>query len=143
MNTFTNSMHPKKVASQASRNRPFQNMSGLIIVLALVIVAVTAIYQANRLVAAENKPAIAYSNALEMQYAQPWIDVQNKPVVAFGNALELQYAQPWIDAQNKPAISFGNALELQYAQPWLDAQESQLNCHSSLEMMYACQYGRP
>ena len=120
MNTFTNSMHPKKVASQASRNRPFQNMSGLIIVLALAIVAVTAINQANRLVAAENSPAIAYSNALEMQYAQPWID-----------------------AQNKPAISFGNALELQYAQPWLDAQQSQLNCHSSLEMMYACQYGRP
>jgi len=146
MNTYTNSVHPKKVVSQTARNRRFNNTASITVVLAFVIAAATAIYMANRPAAAENNPSVTYSNALEMQYAQPWLDAQNKPVVAYSNALELQYAQPWLDAQSKPIVSYGNALELQYAQPWLDAQQQiLLNCHSSLEMLYACQngYGRP
>ena len=47
MNTYTNSIHPKKAVSQTSRNRLFQNMSGIGVALALVIVAVIAMYQAN------------------------------------------------------------------------------------------------
>lgn len=121
MNTYTNSMHPKKAVSQTSRNRLFQNTSSMTVILALVIVTVTAIYLTSRPVAAENNPSVAYGNALEMQYAQPWLDAQQKSIVAYGNALELQYAQPWIDAQ----------------------QQILSNCHSSLEMLYACQYGRP
>ena len=115
MNTYTNSMHPKKVVSQTTRNRLFQNTASMTVALALVVVAVTAIYLANLPVAATNSPSVTYSNALEMQYARPWLDAQNKPVVSFGNALELQYARPWIDAQNKPIVAFGDALELQYA----------------------------
>src|ERR1700752_2407260 len=110
MNTYTNSMHPKKVVSQTTRNRLFQNTAGMTVALALVIVAATAIYLANQPVAASNNRSVTYGNALEMQYARPWLDAQNKPVVSFGNALELQYAQPWIDAQNKSAVKFGNAL---------------------------------
>ena len=146
MNTYTNSMHPKKVVAQPTRNRLFQNTAGLTVALVLIVVAVTAIYLANRPVAATNSPTVTYGNALEMQYAQPWLDAQNKSVVEYGNALEMQYAQPWLDAQNKSVVEYGNALELQYAQPWLDAQQQVLiNCHSSLEMLYACQngYGRP
>src|SRR5919108_2088261 len=142
MNTYTNSVHPKKVVSQTTRNRLFNNSVSITVVLALVIAAVTAIYMANRPVAAENNPSVTYSNALEMQYAQPWLDAQNKPVVAYSNALELQYAQPWLDVQSNLIVSYGNALELQYAQPWLDAQQQiLLNCHSSLEILYACQNG--
>ena len=144
MNTYTNSMHPKKAVSRTTRNRLFQNTAGLAVALALVIVAVTAINLANLPVAATNSSSVTYGNALEMQYARPWLDAQNKPVVSFGNALELQYAQPWLHAQNKPVAAFSNALELEYAQPWIDAQQQiPLNCHSSLEMLYACQYGRP
>jgi len=144
MNTYTNSMHPKKAVSQASRNRLFQNTVSMTVALALVIVAVTAIYLANLPVAATNSPSVTYGNALEMQYAQPWLDAHNKPIVSYGNALELQYAQPWLGPQNKSVVPYGNALELQYAQPWLEAQQQiLLNCHSSLEMLYACQYGRP
>ena len=121
MNTYTNSMHPKKAVSQASRNRLFQNAVSITVALALVIVAVTAIYLANLPVAATNSPSVTYGNALELQYAQPWLNAQNKSVVTYGNALEWQYARPWLEAQ----------------------QQILLNCHSSLEMLYACQYGRP
>ena len=123
MNTYTNSMHPKKVVAQPTRNRLFQNTAGLTVALVLIVVAVTAIYLANRPVAATNSPTVTYGNALEMQYAQPWLDAQNKSAVEYGNALEMQYAQPWLDAQ----------------------QQVLINCHSSLEMLYACQngYGRP
>jgi hypothetical protein len=64
--------------------------------------------------------------------------------VTYGNALETQYAQPWINASTKSTVEYGNALELQYAQPWI--QDADLfiavtgaDCHSSLEMLYACQ----
>ena len=113
-----------------------------------------AVYIANRSAAArEDITAVPYSNALEMQYARPWLEAQNRPVVEYSNALELQYAQPWLDAQNKPVVRYGNALELQYAQPWLDKVEHPvvvtgntqeqlpLQCSSSMEMLYACMNG--
>ena len=124
MNTYTNAMHPKKDVHRTARNHRFHNAAIVTIILVLVTAAALAVYTSNRpAVAAEKAPAWAYGNALEMQYAQPWLDAQNKPVVTYGNALELQYAQPWLDAQ----------------------QQILLNCHSSLEMLYACQngYGRP
>ena len=144
MNTYTNSMHPKKVVSQTTRNRLFQNAASMTVILVLVIVAVTAIYLANRPVTASNNAPVTYGNAMELQYARPWLDAQNKPIVSYGNALELQYAQPWLNAQKKSVVTYGNALEFQYARPWLDAQQQiLLNCHRSLEMLYACQYGHP
>ena len=99
MNTYTNSMHPKKVVSQTTRNRLFQNAASMTVILVLVIVAVTAIYLANQPVTASNNAPVTY-----------------------GNAMELQYARPWLDAQQQILL---------------------LNCHSSLEMLYACQYGHP
>jgi hypothetical protein len=101
------------------------------IMLTLVATAAIAIYIANRpVVAAENNPPILYSNALEMQYAQPWLKAQNKPVVAYSNALEMQYAQPWLDKAELAIVVTGNGEE-----------RIPLNCSGSIEMLYACKYG--
>jgi len=122
------------------------------IVLALVMFVAFAAYAANRAtVVVPHDPAVPYSNALEMQYAKPWLAAQNKAIAPYSNALELQYAQPWLDAQKKPMIVYGNALELQYAQRWQtpivvtgnDQEQIAPNCQSSIEMLYACKYGRP
>jgi len=149
MNTYTNAMHPEKKAHRTARNPLFANIAILTVILTLVVV-----YIASRsTVAAENNLAVPYGNALEMQYARPWLEAQNKPGVTYGNALELQYARPWLEAQNKPVVTYGNALEYQYAQPWLDKadrsivvagnaeEQLRLNCSSSIEMLYACKYG--
>jgi len=149
MNTYTNAVHPEQKAHRTTRNHLFPNIAILTVILTLV-----AVYIANRsAVAAENNLAIPYGNALEMQYARPWLEAQNKSVVTYGNALEMQYAQPWLEAQKKSVVAYGNALELQYAQPWLDKAERPiivtgiaegqipLNCSSNMEMLYACKYG--
>jgi hypothetical protein len=163
MSTHTNVIRPESKINRNTRNNIWT-----IVTVALVLVTAVAITSAvTSQQVAETSPAVAYSNALELQYAQPWIDAQNKSAVAFGNALEMQYAQPFIDAQNRPAVAYSNSLEMQYAQPWLvteseavaygNALEMQyaqpwiqnadlsiavtggLDCHSSLEMLYACQ----
>jgi hypothetical protein len=132
-------MHPKKEGHRTARNTLFHNTAVMTVILTLVAVAAIALYTANRpVVAAENNPAVPYSNALEMQYAQPWLEAQNRPVVTYGNALELQYAQPWLEAQNKPVVAYSNALEMQYAQPWLEAQNKRVVTYgNALELQYA------
>lgn len=178
MNTYTNVIHPKKEAHRTASNSLLHNTAIVTILLVLVTTVAIAVYIASRqAVATENglavpysnalemqyarpwleardRPVVAYSNALELQYAQPWLDAQNKSVAVYSNALEMQYAQPWIDAQNKPSVTFGNALEMLYAQPWLEKVErpivvagnaQEINCSSSMEMLYACRagYGLP
>ena len=148
MNTYTNTMQPKKKDHQTARNPLFPNIAILTILLTLVAAAATAIFIANRsAVAAGDNRAVPYSNALEMQYARPWLEAQNKPIVEYSNALEMQYARPWLEAQNRPVVEYSNALELQYAQPWLNkaeqsiVEQTPLNCSSSMEMLYACKNG--
>lgn len=154
MNTYTNAIHPKEEGHRTARNNPLHNTALVAILLVLVTTVAIAAYIASRpAVAAEKGLAVPYSNALEMQYARPWLEPQNKPVAAYGNALELQYARPWLEVQNKPVVAYSDALELQYAQPWLDkaerlivvtgnAQEQiPLNCSRSMEMLYACKAG--
>ena len=121
MNTYTNSIQPKKKIHQTAGNKSLHSSAIATFALILVIGAAIAVYMGNRpTVAAPNNPAVPFSNALEMQYAQPWLDAQNKPVVAYGNALELQYAQSWLDKAE---------------------EQIALDCHSSLEMFYACKCG--
>ena len=79
---------------------------------------------------AQNRPVVAYGNALELQYARSWLEAQNKPVVAYGNALELQYAQPWLDKANLPIAVTGKAQE-----------QIPFICSSSSHMFYVCKYG--
>jgi type VI protein secretion system component VasK len=174
MNTYTNTMNPKKKVQPTPRSHLFPNTAMIAVILTLVTAVAVAIFIANRSAAAaedhraipysnslemqyarpwldaRNKAVVKYSNALEMQYAQPWLENKNNPVVSFGNALELQYAQPWLEAENKSAVSYSNALELQYARPWLDkavvgvavtGNAQDLNCSSSMEMLYACKFG--
>ena len=139
MNTFTNAIRPKKEAHRTSGNHLFQNPAIATILLTLVAAIALAVFIANRSVGAvKNNPAVPYNNALEMQYAQPWLETQKKSVAQYGNALELQYAQPWLEAQNKPVVTYGNALELQYAQPWLNAENKPIVSYSNaLEFQYA------
>ena len=131
MNTYTKAMHPKKEAHRTSRNNLYHNTAMVMIILTLVTMAALAVYIANRpVVAAENNLPVPYSNALEMQYAQPWLKAQNKPVVEYSNALEMQYAQPWLDKAELAIAVTGNGQE------WIP-----LNCSSSIEMLYACKSG--
>jgi hypothetical protein len=131
MNTFTNAMHPKKEADRTARNNKFQNTAIIIVILALVTTAAISGYIANRPVAAaENNSPVPYSNALEMQYARPWLEKQNKPAISYSNALELQYAQPWLDKAEQSIVVTGNA-----------QGQTPLNCSSSMEMLYACKNG--
>ena len=128
MNTFTNAMHPKKETDRTARTNQFQNPVIVTILLTLVAAIAVAVFIANRPVgAAKNNPAVPYSNALEMQYARPWRESQNKPIVTYGNALELQYARPWLDKAVVGIAVTGNAQDL--------------NCSSSMEMLYACKFG--
>lgn len=138
MNTYTNTIHPEKKVDQAGRNHLFPNMVILAILLTLAAIALTMYIDKRSAVAAENTSALPYSNALEMQYAQPWLEAQNKPAVEYGNALEFQYARPWLEAQSKPAAEYSNALELQYARPWLEAQSKPVvEYGNALELQYA------
>ncbi|GAB4577737.1 MAG: hypothetical protein Fur0022_04680 [Anaerolineales bacterium] len=143
MNTPINlplSKSPHKAeTSQANYKRIMPRLiAGL--VLGLALTALALFNRSNGQPQAEDITAVSYNNALEMQYAQPWLDEQNKPVIPYSNALEMQYAQPWLDAQAETDIPYSNALEMQYAQPWLDAQKS-LDCPSRLDLFYACQNG--
>ena len=129
MNTYTNSTHPEKKIDRTAGNELFHNSALMAIVLALVLFVAVAVYAASRTTAVrQNNPALPYSNALGMQYAQPWLAAQNKPVAPYSNALELQYAQPWLDAQKKLIVVTGNSMTAR-------------DCHSSIEMLYACKYG--
>ena len=145
MNTPTNltlSKSPNKAKSfQANSKRIISRlMAGLVLVLALAALVLFNRSNGNETQAEEILPVVSYNNTLEMQYAQPWLEGQNKSVIPYGNALDMQYAQPWLDTQAEADIPYSNALEMQYAQPWLDAQKS-LDCHSRLDLFYACQNG--
>jgi hypothetical protein len=139
MNTYTNTTHPAKKVDRTAHNPLFSNIAILTILLTLVTVTAIAVYIDNQpVVAAETNVAVPYSNALEMQYARPWLEAQNRPVVTYGTALELQYAEAWLEAQRKLVIIYGNALEMQYAQPWLEAQNQPVvEYGNALELQYA------
>ena len=123
MSTHTNVIRPE---SKFDRNTVLTVVIVALVLAAAIVLGVTVINQP--VAVAESSPAVSYSNALEMQYAQPFIDAQNKPVAAYGNALEMQYAQPWI--QNTDLFI---------------AVTGGLACHSNLEILHACnaKYGRP
>ncbi len=138
MNIYTNTMNQKKAAHSPARNSQFRKAAALTAIVMLVAAVVIGAFIANRSAVAANTLAVPYSNALELQYAKPWLEAQNKPVVAFSNAMEMQYAQPWLEAQPKTAIAYSNALELQYARPWLEAQNRPMISYgNALELQYA------
>jgi len=129
MNTYTNSTHPRKKIYRTAGNELLHNSPLMLIILALVLFVAFALYAANRApVVGQSDPARPYSNALEMQYARPWLTAQSKPAAPYSNAMELQYAQPWLDAQKKLIVVTGNP-------------EAAPDCQSSMEMLYACKYG--
>ena len=145
MSTHTNTIRPENKIDHTTRNTLLIIITVLLVLVAAI--AITSVVTSQPV--AGTSPEVAYSNALEMQYAQPWLATENEAVV-YSNALEMQYAQSWIEDQNRLVTSFSNALELQYAQPWLEeagllipvtGAENASDCHSSLEMFYACQYG--
>ncbi len=90
---------------------------GLTLGLALTIANTINLSKENQFGAEDLPMAVSHNNALEMQYAQPWIEGQSKVVPSFSNALEMQYAQPWLKAQKPPV------------------------CHNRLDLFYACQNG--
>lgn len=138
---------PSMVNRQANGNkRELLFVTGVILIVALVIWLATLQAKSSDRASASNVTTVLYSNALAMQYAQPWLDKQAAaaaPVVQFSDALAMQYAQPWLDKQSVeavPSAAYSEALALFYAQPWLEAQQTK-SCNGRLDAMYACQYG--
>jgi hypothetical protein len=130
MNTYTNAVRPEEKADRTTHKNSSRTMAIMAFALALVILSIIATYTANRPIVGENNLAVPYSNALELQYARPWLEAQNKPAVEYGNALEMQYAQPWLDQAQQLIAVTGSVQE-----------QNALDCGSSLEMFYGCKYG--
>ena len=89
MNTYTNAIHPRKEGYRTACNDLIHNTAIVTIIVVLVAMIAMAVYIANRpAVAAENGLAAPYSNALEMQYARPWLAQAERLIVVTGNAQE-------------------------------------------------------
>jgi hypothetical protein len=100
--------------------REFLFVTGVILIVALVIWLATLQAKSSDLASASNVTTVPYSSALEMQYAQPWLDKQSVEAV--------------------PSAAYSEALALFYAQPWLEAGRTN-SCNGRLDLIYACQYG--
>jgi hypothetical protein len=89
----------------------------------------------------ESAVNVPYNNALELQYAQPYLNNSAANSVPFGNALEMQYAQPYLNNSAVNSVPFGNALQMQYAQPYLNSSAADnVTYGNALEMQYARPY---
>ena len=73
------------------------------------VLVFSAVFQAWSDARAEEKEASAPVQVYDSTGAM--LEAQNKPVVVYGNALELQYAQPWLDKANLPIAVTGAAQE--------------------------------
>ena len=86
----------------------------------LATLLLTAFSAQNDAPAIDDGDSPQYSDALAMQYAQPWLEASvARPV--YSDALAMQYVQPWLDKPVAELPKISNALAMQYAQPWLDA----------------------
>jgi len=133
--------HPSTLAM--NRRRMVLVLMGIALVMALVVAILRP--TANRVSSASTARVVPYGNALEMQYARPWLNAQKYEAtpIPYSNALEMQYAWPWLEVQENETATptrYNEALSWFYARPWLTPQTS-LNCHSRLDILYACQYG--
>ena len=141
-----NVIHSAEVISrQINRHRPALFVITIILLSALVVILITVQSRNSQAAESISIQPVVYNNALEMKYAQPWLDKAKSaaPAVRYSEALAMQYAQPWLDKQKVEAASvvqYSDALSLQYAQPWLDKQQTQ-SCNGRLDMMYACRHG--
>lgn len=122
MSTHTNAVQPEK---KIDRKTQLTVILVLLVLITTIVMVVTVTNQPA--VVLESRSPVAYSNALEMQYAQPWIDAQNKSAIAYSNALEMQYAQPWIQDMGLFITVTGRKVPF--------------DCHSTLETLYACRNG--
>lgn len=140
-----NIIHSAEVTSRQTnfKSRHLFFVIGLVVIVALAVTLIKT--WSTSISEASSSESVVYSDALPMQYAQPWLDKAKAavPPVHYSNALEMQYAQPWLDKQkveNAPAIEYSHALEMQYAQPWLDKLQGESCDGLRLDEMYACQY---
>lgn len=168
-----NNVQSIEITSHQPNRRNHLALFGISIFLLATLVVTLVTVQSRNSYAAKNATLtpVVYSDALAMQYAQPWLDKAKAavPIIRYSDALERQYAQPWLDKQKveaAPLIPYSNALEMQYAQPWLNKQGVQTgstfsyndflalfyaqpwldkqqsrSCNGRLDEMYACQYG--
>ena len=142
-------VHNSDITSRHSNhhNRNVLFVIGIAVIIGLAMMLVTLQPKNQSTAISSNVETIAYNNALEMQYAQPWLNAQSvkiAPAVQYTDALAMQYAQPWLDAQSidaTSAVKYTDSLAMQYAQPWLDAQSidatSTVQYTNALEMQYA------
>lgn len=163
-----NSTHSAEITNRQP-NRRHATLLGisLILLAAFVITFITVQSRNSQAVKNANPQPVVYSDALAMQYAQPWLAKQQVAMLAaqYSNTLAMQYAQPWLDKSQVVAVPYSDALAMQYAQPWLDKQQAAPvtftyndflelfyaqawldmgqsgGCNGRLDLMYACQYG--
>ena len=100
MNTYTNAGQPKKGVHRTARNHLFHYTT--IVAVILTLVTAGAIATSHRAaIAAENNIAVPYSNALELQYAQPWLDKANLVVT--------------VNTQEQVPLNCSSSMEMLYA----------------------------
>ena len=168
-----NIIHSTEIASHPPNrhSRLTLYVTSIILLATLVVTLITVQSRKSSVASSVSIEPVVYSDALAMQYAQPWLDKQQAaaPRIPYSDALAMQYAQPWLDKQNVEAagvVQYSEALAMQYAQPWLDKQlaettstfpytdflalfyaqpwlekQQRQNCNGRLDEMYACQYG--
>ena len=142
-------MSPKDIAhdAKAKDHQTTHHTHTLVIVAAILflpglVVALVGIQSRNINIAANNSSkAVAYTNALALEYAQPYLEANNGIAIEFGDALAMQYAQPWLEADAAAmSTTFSDALALEYAQLWLNteaANDTTTPYNNSLAFAYA------
>jgi hypothetical protein len=143
-----NSVHGVDVNStQPDDSFDYRHLFLFALVVAVLITLfglVASLRPASSDTAVSPQSAVPYSDALAMQYAQPWLDkqaVEAAPAVRYSNALEMQYAQPWLDAQKSDSgIQYGNGMALFYAlRNGYRPAPAAPSCNDRADWLYACQ----
>ena len=130
MSAHKNADHPGNKIDRTTSNNLLAIITMLLVLI--TVAAITIVLTVQPTVITGSILDVPYSNAMEMLYAQPFINSQNNSVAAYGNALEMQYAQPWIHETDMYIAVTG-------------VGEPSFACHSNLETLHACnaKYGHP
>ncbi len=108
-------------------------VAAILFVIGFVVVLV-GLQSRNITIAADNSSeAVAYTNALALQYAYPYLEADKGVTIEFGDALAMEHAQPWLDKQQ-----FGNgSIEDAKKSVWVTiARDGSSNAYSSYTEPY-------
>ena len=130
-----NIAHDSKVKShQTAHNTRIVFIVAAILFVIGFIAVLVGLQSRNISIATDNSSeAVAYTNALALQYARPYLEANKGVTIEFGDALAMQYAHPWLDKQQ-----FGNgSIEDAQKSVWVTiAPDGSSNAYSSYTELY-------